>query len=120
MPLIASSPDCPFCERAASQDLLAGSELAAAFLDSFPVSTGHALVVPRRHAPGLFELTPDELAAVWALVPEVIRILTERHAPDGFNVGVNLGTAAGQTIPHAHVQIMTGAESTLELEALPA
>jgi len=97
---------CPFCDRTASSEPLAANEHASAFPDGFPVSEGHTLVVPRRHVCSLWDLTPDELHAVWALVGEVRALLTSKHSPDGFNVGVNDGAAAGQTVDHAHVHII--------------
>jgi diadenosine tetraphosphate (Ap4A) HIT family hydrolase len=97
---------CPFCQRLDLPDLLAGNDLAAAFWDSFPVSPGHALVVPRRHVADLFELAPDEQAALWRLLPEVRARVDAHHAPTGYNVGVNVGEAAGQTVGHAHVHLI--------------
>jgi diadenosine tetraphosphate (Ap4A) HIT family hydrolase len=64
------------------------------------------LVIPRRHCRGLFDLDADEYAAIWRLVRDVRHALYERLQPDGFNVGANDGTAAGQTVPHAHVHVI--------------
>jgi diadenosine tetraphosphate (Ap4A) HIT family hydrolase len=97
---------CPLCARLALPDLLAESELAVAFKDAFPVNPGHALIIPRRHVPSLFELTAEERAAVWALLPAVKERLDARHSPAGYNVGVNVGEAAGQTVGHAHVHVI--------------
>jgi len=96
---------CPLC-AAVNRDVLAANEHAVAFLDAFPVSPGHALVVSRRHVGSLFDLTPAEQAALWALAPTVRGILDERHSPDGYNVGVNVGSAAGQTVGHVHVHVI--------------
>lgn len=79
---------------------------AVAFLDAFPVSPGHTLVIPRRCCACLFDLPEEERAAVWALVAAVRPLLAERFHPDAFNIGLNDGPAAGQTIPHAHVHII--------------
>jgi diadenosine tetraphosphate (Ap4A) HIT family hydrolase len=103
---VSVSPDCPFCQRLALPDLLAESDLAVAFKDGFPVSPGHALIVPRRHVADLFELTAEEQAALWQLLPEVKTRLDARHAPAGYNVGVNVGVAAGQTVGHVHVHLI--------------
>jgi diadenosine tetraphosphate (Ap4A) HIT family hydrolase len=97
---------CPLCQRLALPDLLAENALAVAFKDAFPVSPGHALIVPRRHVEGLFDLTAEEQAALWRLLPEVKARLDSRHAPAGYNVGVNVGEAAGQTVPHVHVHLI--------------
>ncbi|MCM2334674.1 MAG: HIT family protein [Anaeromyxobacteraceae bacterium] len=97
---------CPFCQRLALPDLLAESPLAVAFKDAYPVSPGHALIVPKRHVADLFELTPEEQAALWQLLPEVKARLDARHGPAGYNIGVNLGAAAGQTVGHVHVHLI--------------
>lgn len=94
---------CPFCVPRA---FLAENSGAVAFLDGYPLAEGHALVTPRRHVADLFELNPEELAAVWALLPVVRGHLAARHRPDGFNIGVNVGAAAGQTVAHAHVHLI--------------
>ena len=96
---------CPFCCLVQPRILLQ-NEFAAAFLDGFPIADGHALVVPKRHVACLFELTEEEQAAVWSLVAQVrTKLITELH-PDGFNVGLNDGEAAGQTVMHAHVHVI--------------
>ncbi len=87
-------------------DHLASNALAFAIRDGFPVSPGHALVVTRRVVPTWFEATPEEQAAVMALVNEVKALLDERHRPDGYNVGFNAGAQAGQTVPHLHVHVI--------------
>lgn len=95
--------DCPFCARVADSG---SSAPAVAFPDAYPVSHGHTLVVPRRHEPDLFALTHTELAAVWEAVGVTQMKLLAAHSPDGFNVGVNVGAAAGQTVGHAHVHVI--------------
>jgi diadenosine tetraphosphate (Ap4A) HIT family hydrolase len=98
-------PDCPFCRPEPGRIRLEG-EFALAVLDGFPVTQGHTLVIPRRHAASLFELPAAEQAAVWRLVAEVRAQLTAELRPDGFTVGVNDGPAAGQTVMHAHVHVI--------------
>jgi diadenosine tetraphosphate (Ap4A) HIT family hydrolase len=100
------SGGCIFCEQGDAPDLLAGNDLAIAFPAGFPVSPGHALIVPRRHEPDFFALTAEEQAAVVALVNPVRAVLEERHSPDAYNLGVNAGRAAGQTIRHAHFHVI--------------
>lgn len=92
--------------RLALPDLMAENELAVASKDGFPVNLGHTLIVPKRHVAGLFDLDPDELAALWRLLPEVRQRLDARHSPAGYNIGVNVGEAAGQTVGHAHVHLI--------------
>jgi len=80
--------------------------LAFAFRDRFPVTPGHTLVVTRRVTPDWFTATDDERAAVFALIVEVKRQLDEELAPHGYNVGFNVGDAAGQTVMHLHVHVI--------------
>ena len=102
----APSGACIFCRRRSASELLAGNDLAIAFPAGFPVSPGHALIVPRRHEPDFFALTTEEQAAVVALVNPVRAALDERYSPDAYNLGVNAGKAAGQTIGHAHFHVI--------------
>ena len=100
------SEGCIFCRRRDEGDLLAANELAIAFAAGFPVSPGHVLIVPRRHEPDFFSLTAGEQAALVALVNPVRAALGERFAPDAYNLGVNAGKAAGQTILHTHLHVI--------------
>jgi diadenosine tetraphosphate (Ap4A) HIT family hydrolase len=77
-----------------------------AFPDAYPVSPGHTLVVPRRHAPTFFDTSPDEQTALFAAVIEIRRALDAALHPDGYNVGFNAGLVAGQTVMHAHLHVI--------------
>lgn len=96
---------CPFCAidpaRVAWQ-----SPLAIALWDGFPLSAGHALIVPRRHAKSWKELRADEKAAVTAGIDAVRALVDGLHEPDGYNVGFNDGQAAGQTVMHFHLHVI--------------
>jgi diadenosine tetraphosphate (Ap4A) HIT family hydrolase len=96
---------CPFCHLEASRILLE-NDVAAAFLDAFPVAESHTLVAPKRHVASLFDLSEEEQAALWRLVALVRGKLMAELKPDGFNVAVNDGPAAGQTVMHAHVHVI--------------
>ena len=96
---------CPFCNPEASRIRLE-NEVAVAVLDGFPVAEGHTLVVPRRHVASLFDLAVEEQEALWRLVALVRAGLCDGLKPDGFNIGVNDGVAAGQTVMHAHVHVI--------------
>ena len=90
------------------KDWIASNELAFAFLDRFPVTRGHALVVTRRVVPTWFDASPDEQAALMSLVNVVKQRLDETLAPKptGYNVGFNCGETAGQTVMHVHVHVI--------------
>ena len=74
--------------------------------DGFPVSPGHALLVPRRHVATWFDTTDSERAELLAGIEHARQAIERQHAPAGFNVGMNLGEAAGQTVPHLHVHVI--------------
>lgn len=82
------------------------SALSLSFFDGFPVSPGHALIIPRRHVASFFDLTQDERQDMFNMVDEVKRILDDRFHPDGYNIGVNIGEAAGQSIFHVHLHLI--------------
>ena len=82
------------------------ADAAVAVLDGFPVSEGHSRVIPKRHVELRFELPEAELSLVWSVVAKVRRALKRKYQPDGFNIGVNEGKAAGQTIGHAHIHVI--------------
>ncbi|MFY9116478.1 MAG: HIT family protein [Bacteroidales bacterium] len=101
-----TNKECPFCMLDTDREVLCESPDAIAFLDKFPVSPGHALVVPRRHVADYFSLAEAEQQALWHLVNTCRQILAQRYRPDGFNVGINVGPAAGQTIFHVHIHLI--------------
>jgi diadenosine tetraphosphate (Ap4A) HIT family hydrolase len=75
-------------------------------VDNQPLSRGHVLVVPKRHVADFFEMTPEEQLAVLELLREAHRLARTEHSPDGFNIGVNVGQAAGQSRMHVHVHLI--------------
>jgi len=95
---------CLFCKDARGVSLK--SELAYSARDSYAVSPGHTLVVPRRHVASFFELTPEEINACMELITEERSILDAEFNPDGYNIGVNVGSAAGQSIMHVHIHLI--------------
>ena len=96
---------CPFC-TVPHDRILFESDTALAIRDAFPVSPGHTLIVPRRHIASAVEATSEEFAAIWSLLAEVRAHTVRELKPDGFNVGINDGRAAGQTVMHLHVHLI--------------
>ena len=96
---------CPFCNPSEDETVLA-NDLCYARYDKFPASPGHLLLIPFRHVANLFDATDAELTALLALVREGKAFLDGRFHPDGYNVGVNVGEAAGQTVMHLHVHVI--------------
>ena len=95
---------CAFCTL--DRTILAQSDLSYSILDRFPVSDGHALVIPKRHVATIWEMTNHEYADAFDLVRHVKDLLQEKFDPQGFNIGVNCGETAGQTVFHAHIHII--------------
>ena len=84
------------------------AENAAAYArhDSNPLAEGHVVVVPRRHVADFFDMTPEEQVAVLDLLNRCHHLLGERYSPEGWNIGVNVGAAAGQSRMHVHVHLI--------------
>ena len=97
---------CAFCAPDAGRVFLE-NETAYALWDGYPITEGHALVIPRRHASGYFDLTAQELLACDALLRETRELLQRRDpSVEGFNIGVNVGEVAGQTVFHCHFHLI--------------
>jgi diadenosine tetraphosphate (Ap4A) HIT family hydrolase len=96
---------CPFCTLGAERIVLA-NEFAVVLRDSYPVSPGHTLIVPKRHVASFFEVSGEEREAMLALLDGAKRGLEEEFHPDGYNLGINDGKAAGQTVPHVHLHLI--------------
>jgi superfamily II DNA or RNA helicase/diadenosine tetraphosphate (Ap4A) HIT family hydrolase len=99
------SESCPFCTLDPSE-ILASNGSAHAFFDAYPVSPGHVLVITKRHVGTWFEATAAERLDLFELVDRAKELLSERHGPDGYNLGINVGSSAGQTVPHLHVHVI--------------
>ena len=96
---------CLFCRVPAGQ-ILIERPLALAARDSYPVSKGHTLIIPRRHVASFFETTEEERLAMMKLLDEARSLLDREHRPDGYNIGINSGAAAGQTVMHVHIHLI--------------
>ena len=96
---------CPFCDVRADR-IVCANELAIALRDAYPVSPGHTLIVPRRHVGSFFGTTAAERTAMLALLDEARRGLDAERSPASYNIGINDGPAAGQTVPHVHIHLI--------------
>ena len=96
---------CPFCTLDPIRIVLA-TDHAIALHDGYPVTPGHSLIVPKRHIASFFEATKEEQAAMFDLLAEMRQLLQLELSPDGFNIGINNGTAAGQTVMHLHIHLI--------------
>lgn len=101
--------DCIFCKINSGEIngmTVAENNQAHAFLDVHPISKGHTLVVPKRHAETILDLEDDELSHVYYLVREVVAKLKHTLKPDGFNIGANMHEAGGQAVEHLHIHVI--------------
>ncbi len=96
---------CPFCTVSPGR-VMRSTENAIALEDAYPVSPGHTLIVPRRHVVSLFDLNPDEQAGLLDLLAWARAQVNASHDPAGFNIGINDGVAAGQTVMHLHIHLI--------------
>jgi diadenosine tetraphosphate (Ap4A) HIT family hydrolase len=108
--------NCPFCNQNESRVILSNPH-ALAIPDTFPLAPGHTLIIPKRHIASLFEATREEQTAMLDLLTAMReRLLTplgptiakegRASVPDGFNIGINDGAAAGQTVMHLHIHLI--------------
>jgi diadenosine tetraphosphate (Ap4A) HIT family hydrolase len=96
---------CPFCNLKPTQ-IIAGNPLAVVVRDAFPLSPGHCLVIPRRHAASFFDCTAEERAAMMDLLDAAKVLLDQEHRPAAYNLGLNDGKVAGQTVMHVHLHLI--------------
>ena len=95
--------NCIFCNPT---DIVINGEYAYSRLDGFPVSEGHCLIIPKRHVNSIDELSNAELKDLYTVLHQTKILLIETYLPDGFNIGINEGEAAGQTVEHLHIHII--------------
>lgn len=95
---------CPFCN--VEREKILESEMSFALYDGFPVNDGHALIIPKRHTANYFDLSLEEQKDCIELLNRVKGIVLEKYNPAGFNVGININEAAGQTVPHVHIHLI--------------
>ena len=96
---------CPFCNLE-KEKVLFENPLAAAFLDHYPVAQGHTLIITKRHIADVEEATEEEITAVFRLISRCRSYIQEKHPCQGFNIGINAGEAAGQTVFHLHFHLI--------------
>jgi diadenosine tetraphosphate (Ap4A) HIT family hydrolase len=102
---------CPFC---LIEEKVLENDLAFAIYDKYPVSNGHLLIIPKRYIANYFDLTSEERLAIDELLHKGKDILDKEYRPDGFNIGINCGETAGQTIFHVHVHLIPRYKGDLE------
>jgi diadenosine tetraphosphate (Ap4A) HIT family hydrolase len=102
---MSHDPTCPFCCLAAKHYLDQNDE-GFVIRDLFPVNPGHTLIIPKRHVGSFFELSGQEANGLWQLLQRTKVQLDNQFAPNDYNIGINDGPNAGQTVPHVHIHLM--------------
>lgn len=103
---------CPFCSLPQSR-VIDSSPLGLVIRDAFPISPGHTLIIPKRHVGSFFDLEADERAELLALLCQAKDVADKEFSPQGYNIGINDGAAAGQTVPHLHLHLIPRFEGDL-------
>jgi len=103
--MTATEKPCPFCTLPAER-IIDSNEFGVTIRDGFPISLGHTLVIPKRHIGSWFEISKGEQISLMELLTKAQKVLEEEYSPDGYNIGINDGPAAGQTVPHLHMHII--------------
>ena len=95
--------NCIFCDI---NNYVLENELAYAIFDNYPVNKGHMLFIPKRHVKIFFDITKEEREAIFNLIDKGKKLLDEKYSPDSYNIGINCGEEAGQTVMHVHVHLI--------------
>ncbi|PKM93518.1 MAG: HIT family protein [Firmicutes bacterium HGW-Firmicutes-1] len=99
---------CYFCDLyiKSRENVVIENEFAFAIYDEFPISVGHALIVPKRHYGDYFLSMEQDVQSMFSLIREMKQIICKEFNPDGFNIGINVGKYAGQTLDHVHIHLI--------------
>lgn len=103
---------CAFCTLPPER-IIHGNATAIVIRDSYPVSPGHTLLIPRRHTGSFFDLSEQERVDILTLLDWAKLMLDRDFRPQGYNIGINDGAAAGQTVPHLHMHLIPRYEGDL-------
>lgn len=107
---------CFFCDKKNfnKETIIVENDLFYARWDDFPVSDGHAEIIPKKHIESFFELTDDELIQLFDLLKETKNSIQNKYNPDAFNIGINDGEEAGRSVHHLHIHIIPRYKGDME------
>ncbi len=106
--------DCVFCKDFPKDRIIYEDTIWVAVLDGYPVTEGHTLLIPKRHCETYFDLNETEYDSLSQTIRIVSQLLRVKYNPQGFNIGVNCGSVAGQTVHHCHIHIIPRYEGDCE------
>ena len=99
--------NCLFCKwKNEKEKIVLENELAFAVFDEFAVSKGHMIFMTKRHVKDFFETTKEERIAIFELIDEAKKIIDKKYKPTGYNIGMNCGVSAGQSVMHIHTHLI--------------
>ena len=104
-----SLDSCPFCDVASQTPrsrILTQNQHGFVIRDGFPVTEGHTLIIPKRHVGSFFDITDEERQSLLYLLDQAKRDIQTEFNPDDYNIGINDGPSAGQTVPHLHIHLI--------------
>ena len=104
--ILAEGEACRFCITKPGRRVMIEGKYGFAAYDRHPASEGHFLVIPHRHFSEYFDITDEEREELWSMVAEGRKMVDEKFNPDGYNIGINIGKWAGQSIPHLHIHVI--------------
>lgn len=104
---------CPFCNMP-NENIIIQNKHCYAIFDKYPVNKGHMLIIPFRHFDNYFDATKEEKVSILDLIDEAKEFLDKKFKPDGYNIGVNIGKYAGQTIFHVHIHLIPRYKGDME------
>jgi len=106
---------CIFCEICSDREIIIENDLVYVIFDAFPVTKGHALIIPKRHFSDFFDMNTAELNAAFELLVDMKkRLKNDDPSITGYNIGINSGKSAGQTIPHCHIHLIPRRNDDIE------
>lgn len=108
-----NSVPCPFCAPELRR-VRHADDIGFVMSDGFPISPGHSLIIPKDHYPTIFDVPHEKQIHLFSLVRKAKEIICDTYSPDGFNIGINNGEAAGQTVPHVHIHVIPRYEGDVE------
>ena len=103
---MTTTPEAAVCELCTPDNVVLENELAYVRHDNNSLSRGHLLIIPKRHVASFFDMTSEEQSSVLGLLNQAQRLVQSDHSPDGYNIGVNVGKAAGQSRMHVHLHLI--------------
>ena len=104
-----TSKPCPFCQFISGEiekPILFQNDSGFVVRDGFPITDGHTLIIPKQHIGSFFDITEQQRQDLFLLVDLAKADLDKQYQPASYNIGINDGAAAGQTIPHLHIHLI--------------